>query len=541
MANKRQIDEIIKSGKDPVYFFNKYAKIQHPVEGLMPFRTYPFQEEAVKDFLNHKSNVILKARQLGISTLVAAYAVWLAIFYPDKNILVIATKLSVAQNFIKKVKVMLRNLPKWIVLPTITGDNKQSVEFSNRSSIKAVPTSDDAGRSEALSLLIVDEAAFIRNFDELWTALQPTMSTGGRTIILSTPNGVGNMYHKIYTDAEAGLNEFNPIKLMWDVHPERDEEWFEEQRRNLPSRRQVAQELLCDFLTSGETFLTPEDIEWIGQKIEPPIDRWGPDRNFWVWEYPLTEGQYIMSADVARGDSQDYSAAHVIDVQHDRVVAEYKGKLPPDRFAEMLDEIGRKYNTALAVPENNSFGYATIMKLKELQYPRIYHPKTKSINLFDYSDLMQDSQAFGFNTSGKSRPQILAKLEEILRNKQIEIKSSRFYDEIKTFVWTGGRAAAQKGRNDDLVLSLAIGLWIFDASGNYGKDASILNEAMFNGIEKTNRSFHTIKEGPPRDSQGNGAVAGISTFNPFAPFDNYRVYRGASEDEMDRLFGWVSK
>ena len=130
---QRQVREIVRCGKDPKYFFNKYVKIQHPTKGLIPFSTFPFQDDCIDDFVNHRFNVILKSRQLGISTLSAAYAVWLAIFYKDKNVLVIATKLSVAMNFIKKVKVALKGLPPWLVLPELVSNNKQSVEFSNGS------------------------------------------------------------------------------------------------------------------------------------------------------------------------------------------------------------------------------------------------------------------------------------------------------------------------------------------------------------------------------------------------------------------------
>ena len=210
-TKKGQVTEIIKCGKDPVYFMNKYLKIQHPLRGLIPFKTFPFQDDCVKDFNDNRFNIILKSRQLGLSTLVAAYAVWQACFYKEKNILIIATKLAVAQNFIRKVKTYLKSMPNWLLVPTIVANNKQQVEFSNGSQIKAVPTSEDAGRSEALSLLIVDEAAFVRNFDELWMGLYPTLSTGGRAILLSTPNGVGGQYHEIYTKATREENEFNPI------------------------------------------------------------------------------------------------------------------------------------------------------------------------------------------------------------------------------------------------------------------------------------------------------------------------------------------
>ena len=203
-AKNRQVKELIRCGKDPTYFIKKYVKIQHPTRGLIKFDMYPFQDDCVEDFVDHRFNVILKSRQLGISTLTAAYAVWLAYFYKDKNILIIATKLAVAQNFIKKVKTAIRSLPPWMTLTEVVGSNKQGVEFSNGSQIKAVPTSDDAGRSEALSLLIIDEAAFIRNFDDLWMGLYSTLSTGGRAIVLSTPNGVGDKYHELCTKAESG-------------------------------------------------------------------------------------------------------------------------------------------------------------------------------------------------------------------------------------------------------------------------------------------------------------------------------------------------
>ena len=195
--NKRlQAKEIVKCGKDPNYFFKNYLKIQHPVRGLIPFNTYSFQDECVEQFIENRFNIILKSRQLGLSTLVAAYAVWMAIFHKEKNILIIATKLKVAQNFIVKVKTMIKSLPKWMLLPDIVSNNRQEIIFSHGSQIKAIPTSDDAGRSEALSLLIVDEAAFVRNFNTIWTGIYPTISTGGRVIILSTPNGVGGQYHK---------------------------------------------------------------------------------------------------------------------------------------------------------------------------------------------------------------------------------------------------------------------------------------------------------------------------------------------------------
>lgn len=286
--------EIIRCGKDPHYFINKYVRIQHPVRGLIPFKMFDYQEQMVRDYLDHRFNVILKARQLGISEVTASYAAWLMLFHRNKNILVMATKAETAKNIIKKVKMALKKLPDWLRISEITTDNRLSVELSNGSQIKAIASSDDAGRSEALSLLIIDEAAFVKNLEDLWTGLLPTVTAGGKIIILSTPNGVGNLFHKVYTDAVSGNNEFHPNKLMWWVHPERIEGLTDDQDRpgfktspwyraeiaktNM-SPREVAQELEC--LRAGTRVITEggfkniEEVE-IGDRVLTHLGRWRP-------------------------------------------------------------------------------------------------------------------------------------------------------------------------------------------------------------------------------------------------------------------------
>ena len=150
----------------------------------------------------------------------------------------------------------------------------------------------------------------------------------------------------------------------------------------------------------------------------------------------------------------------------------------------ILYDWGTKYNNALMVPENNSFGYATILKLKELKYPKLYYRNRKSVYIGAYTPSYNTDKA-GFDTQRKSRNQILTKLEEVLRNKEIKIYSSRFYDELKTFVWKNNKPQAMKGYNDDLVMSLAIGVWLHDTSPEYSKDAMDLNQAMLKGMKFT--------------------------------------------------------
>jgi hypothetical protein len=452
---REQVQEIIKCGKDPIYFINKYTKIQHPVNGLIEFKTYPFQDDCIDSFQKNRFNIILKSRQLGLSTVTAAYAVWYAIFYKDKNVLIIATKLDTAINFIKKVKVMLQSLPSWLLM-TKFEENKRSIRFSNGSTITAIPTSEDAGRSEALSLLIVDEAAFIRDFDDIWTGLYPTLSTGGKAVIISTPNGVGGQYYKLWVEAESGLNDFNAIKLPWNVHPQHNQEWFDKETKNL-AKRKIAQEYLCDFISSGDTFLQVEDFDYLKTLIKQPIEKTGFDRNIWIWKAPESDKSYVISADVARGDSKDYSTFHVIEDKTCEIVAEYKGKVPPDKFADILFDMGKKYNNALLCPENNTFGYTTATKLKILKYPNLYYENNRYVYAVDDPDEIP-----GFSTQAKSRVLILSKLEEMIRNKILISSSQRLLHELQNFMWQGQKAQASKDSNDDLIISLAIGLWLID-------------------------------------------------------------------------------
>jgi hypothetical protein len=361
---------------------------------------------------------------------------------------------------------------------------KQSIRFTNGSTITAVPTSPDAGRSEALALLIVDEAAFIRDFDEIWTSLYPTLSTGGSAIILSTPNGVGGQYYKLWTEAESGANDFNPIRLPWNVHPEHNQPWFDKETRNL-TKRQIAQEFLCDFVSSGDTFLQPTEFEKLRTMIKPPLLKEGPQNGVWIWKNPEQGRKYVISADVSRGDAADFSTFHVIDYETCEVCVEFMGKIPPDRFAELLSTYGRRYNQALICPEQNTFGYFTCTKLRDEGYPHLFYQQNGG-DLFGYKPTDPESVP-GFSTQTKTRTQILTKLEEVIRNKQIRIRSTRMSEELKTFTWIGQTAKAMKGYNDDLVMALAIGIWLYDTNIDYSRQSQEISRAMLSAFSVNKR------------------------------------------------------
>jgi hypothetical protein len=495
LDKKQQVKEIVRCGREPAYFLKNYARISHPMHGLIPFDTYDFQDDLLTDFNDYRFNVILKARQLGISTITAGYVVWLMLFHRDKAILVMATKFATAGNLVKKVKSIMRNLPDWIKIAEISVDNRTSFELSNGSSIKAASTSGDAGRSEALSLLVLDEAAHIEGLEELWTGLYPTLSTGGRCIALSTPNGVGNWFHKTCADAESGSNNFNITTLAWSVHPERDEEWYKKETKNM-SRRQVAQELECNFNTSGETVIDPEDIEWIRSMVVEPKYRTGFDRNFWIWEEVDPTCNYLMVADVARGDGEDHSAFHIVKLETLEIIGEYQGKPTLDMYANMLNQVGREFGNAMLVVENNNIGYAVLDKLNDHAYPNLYYSiKSTHEYIEQYQAESRPSAVPGFTTTMKTRPLIVAKLEEFVRNKLITIYSSRTASEMKTFIWRNGKPQAMKGYNDDLIMSLAIACWVRDTAIQANSRDLNYQKAFVDAIYTTRTTMNTQIKG----------------------------------------------
>ena len=459
--------EYLKCAKDPSHFMKKYCQIQHPQRGRIPFNLYPFQEKVLTLFRDNPYSIVLKSRQLGISTLGAGYSLWLMTFHKDKNVLCIATKQETAKNMVTKVKFMYENLPSWLKVDAAE-NNKLNLRLTNGSQIKATSASSDAGRSEAVSLLLIDEAAFIDNIGEIWASAQQTLATGGGCIALSTPYGTGNWFHQTWTRAESAENDFLPIKLPWYVHPERDDAWRKKQDELLGDPRMAAQECDCDFSTSGDVVFYTEYLEYYEKSfIKDPIERRGADQNLWIWETADYSRDYIVVADVSRGDSKDYSAFHIMDTENNVQVAEYKGQIGTKDYGHLLVGIATEYNEALLVIENANIGWATIQTVLDRNYNNIYYSqKSEHSNVNSYFDKYQDHSKMtpGFTMSSKTRPMVIGKFQEYLSDKGVTIQSKRLIEEMKTFIWKNGRPEAQTGYNDDLVMSFGIGMYIRDTA-----------------------------------------------------------------------------
>ena len=487
--------EYIKCAKDPAYFMRKYCYIQHPTRGRILFALYPFQEKVLHLFRDNQYLVTLKSRQLGISTLASAYSLWMMLFHKDKNVLALATTQATARNLVSKTMFMYDQLPKWLRL-TAVEKNKLSLRLKNGSKITAKSSNADAARSEAVSLLLIDEAAFIDNIEETFTAAQQTLATGGQCMALSTPNGIGNWFHMTWEKAESGENSFLPIKLPWTVHPERDQSWRDQQDSDL-GPRMAGQECDCDFLASGDTVFEPDDMSYYEQTYQKdPLERRGVDGNLWIWEGVDYRKSYMIVADVARGDSTDYSAFHIFDIEECTQVGEYKGKLSPKDFGNMLVGIASEYNEALLVIENANIGWATIEQVMEREYRNLYYSATSQMETVEsyMTKYERDKLVPGFTMSARTRPLVVAKMIEYIREHSVTIQSKRLMSEMRVFVWKNGKAQAQVRYNDDLLIACATALYVRDTAlrlRQQGIDLARAQLSSFNNLNAQNKAIMT--------------------------------------------------
>jgi len=879
MSDIKQIirQEYVKCAADPTHFMRKYCFIQHPQRGRIQFSLYPFQSKIIKLFQENPYTLILKSRQIGMSTLSAGYALWLMVFHSDKNVLCIATKQDTAKNMVTKVKFMFDNLPSWLKIDA-DENNKLTLRLSNGSQIKATSAATDAGRSESVSLLIVDEAAFIDSIGEIWASAQQTLATGGGCIVLSTPYGTGNWFHQTWVRAENKENDFLPIKLPWFVHPERDQEWRDRQDELLGNPRMAAQECFsgdtiiytklgpkfikdikvgdsvlshdgtynkvsntfskidpesveikgginniqkyttlnhpfynehnefeevkslmdsgnmvnlfpkvkyptqpltldlskyitsnspqyfplkvnkehlwltktskvnrnikfdydlgflvgcflsegslaknkvefsfngkteregfpleierilenkfninrfsyytskiwegssklyikdqifnnfiklciqggklsyekslstffyknsnletlrgimdgvlvgdgmlkneynisllltsqkliydilyisnllgihnvtikegksqnprntssrphytltwtkskidsnskifsdrikgwegkntmgksesnsnfkfntspyvklkinlnkstqivynievesthtyvteygvvhncdCDFSTSGDTVFYSEHIDFYEKTyIKEPLERRGVDQNLWVWEPCDYSRTYMVVADVARGDGKDFSAFHIIDIENNIQIGEYKGQIGTKEFGHLLVGIATEYNNALLVIENANIGWSTVQTVIDRDYNNLYYsPKLGEIRADSYFDQYMDTSKMvaGFTMTSKVRPMIISKFQEYLGDQGVVIQSKRLIEEMKVFIWKNGRPEAQPGYHDDLVMSFGVAMYMRDTAFKFKQHGIDLTKSMLNSI-KTNQT-----------------------------------------------------
>jgi len=448
VINQTQFDIIKRVYKD-VFFFSEFINVIHPIRGKVPFNLYPYQKTVLWYFLTKRFNIVLKFRQAGLTELISLYCLWLAMFHPNKNIVIISIKDRVAKKVLRKIKYMYKNLPKFMQVQIVngrTGENGTSteMEFSNGSIITSIPTTEDAGRSEAVSLLVIDEAAVVRWANQIWAAAFPTLSTGGSAIVNSTPYGVGNWYHKSWVDSMIDGSYFHPIRLFWKMHPERDQAWYDEMRESLGERR-TAQEIDGDFLTSGNSVFDLMQIKAIEDMLSDyPIIQSRFNNSLRIYKRPDPKKEYFIGGDISTGRSRDYSTLTIMDREGEEYAC-FKGKIPVGQMADLMGDLGLEYNQATLAPESNDIGLAVTSKLQENGYPRLYYSSRILKQKGKRKPKVEDIP--GWLTTSKNRPVIIDLLEEDIRNDNVIIKDPFFIQEAYTFIYDETNRPVALGKN----------------------------------------------------------------------------------------------
>lgn len=532
LSSSEILEEYLKCVMDPIHAIESYLKtFDKTQEGMVPFNLFPKQKEIIQAYRDNTYNIVAKPRQAGVSTTTAAYAAVLAAF-ADKNnpeqILILANKRAMAEEFLVKIVEFITQLPRWV-----WGDayyknekkdiwvkkNQQEVRLPNGSRIKAVATSRDALRGFAPSWLIMDEAAFIEDGADVFGAAMSSLSTGGRCSLISTPNGLDALYYNTYKQSIEEENNFNIVEMRWYEDPRYnyDLEWvkgdevIKETEHNNHDKfrkmikdkykptstwyrkmcmglnndaRMIAQELDVSFLGSGGNVIHDDYITYqIEQNVMDPMGTMGDKKQFWVWKEPVEGHQYILSADVASGHGKDSSAFVVIDTTVMEQVMEYKGKLPPDMFAEVIYEWGNKY-TAYVVIDNIGLGASTVLKLLEMNYKNIHYDIPRSRVLSSKKNELEEyrkegDKLPGFNVSGV-RTQMIGHLEMMIRTNGVIVRSKRLCEEMRTFIYhpKTGKPDHMPGYHDDLLFSLGMALWIFQSAFTNMEKAKSKTKAM---------------------------------------------------------------
>lgn len=464
-----QIGEILKCADPvtgPAYFLSNYFYIQHPVKGRLRYTPFEYQERLVESYHSNRFSISLMPRQTGKSTTAAGYLLWYAMFVPDSTILVAAHKYTGSQEIMQRIRYGYESVPDFI-RAGVTTYNKGSIDFDNGSRIVSTTTTDNTGRGMSISLLYLDEFAFVkpRMAKEFWTSISPTLATGGKCIITSTPNSDEDQFALIWKQAnkcvdewgnetEVGINGFKAFRSYWHEHPDRDEAWEKQQRAQLGEER-FRREMLCEFIIEEETLINSIVLAEMGG-IDPLIKQ-GQIR--W-YKKPEANKTYIVALDPSLGTGGDPAAIQVLELPTMYQVAEWTHNKTPiqqqikimSEITKGLVEITNSSNTVYYSVENNTIGEAALMAIAELGEENI-----KGIFLSEPKRAgASRSYRKGFTTTNKSKIAACSKLKNLIENKKMVIASKNLISEFKTFIASGASFQAKIGETDDLVMALLL-------------------------------------------------------------------------------------
>ena len=458
---KENIEEYIRCKEDPIYFAKNYIKIVSLDDGLIPFSMYDFQEELITNFHQNRFNIAKLPRQTGKSTTVVSYLLHYALFNDNIRIAILANKAATAIELLGRLQLSYENLPKWLQ-QGVGSWNKGSLELENGSKIVAASTSSSAVRGNSFNIIFLDEFAFIPNHiaEQFFSSVYPTISSGSSTkvIIISTPNGM-NMFYKLWHDAERGKNGYIPLEVHWSAVPGRDAEWKRQTIANT-SERQFTQEFECEFLGSVDTLITPSKLR--SMVYEDPLKR---NKGLDVYYEPIEDNSYLMTVDVSRGMSNDYSAFVVFDITTFpyRVVAKYRNnEIKPMLFPNIIYDVAKAYNKCFVLVEVNDIGeqVSTILHF-DLEYDNILmcSMRGRAGQLVGQGFSGKKSQ-LGVKMSKTVKKVGCSNLKTIIEDDKLIISDYDIISELTTFIQKNQSFEAEEGCNDDLAMCLVIFAWL---------------------------------------------------------------------------------
>ncbi len=565
LSKEQILLEYAKCINDTPYALRTYLQTYDNTQSkYVPLELFNDQVTLVKDYDTCEENIALKYRQAGVSTVTSAWASKRLVFAkkskPEK-ILIIANKLDTAVEMANKVRAFVEQWPSWLGVGFSPDKNAaRHFKLTNGCEVKAVATSKDALRGYTPTILIFDEAAYIDADEDFWSACMASLSTGGKVIVISTPNGFDPIYYSIYSQAIKGMNDFKITEMYWFRDPRyskdlklikcndiihymlnrveyKDEEiildytdikvsernfeeikekidlgykpyssWFESMSKKLKfDKRKISQELECNFLGSGDNVIPPETMKTIKEKfIREPENKF-MGGVLWQWKEPIAGHKYIMGIDVSRGDSEDFTTFIIIDFDDREQVLEYIAKVPPDIVAEIAFKWATMYNAFIVTDITGGMGVATSRKLQELGYKNLYIDGVNPADKWKWDPKANDKIP-GINFNSK-RILIVQAFEEALRF-GFSIRSQRLFNELNTFVYVNGRPDHQKGQHDDLIMAIAMAIYVGESSFAKLEKATEHAKAMIESWTTEKREF--------KDSSSN--------FNPGIPVDRLNQY-----------------
>jgi hypothetical protein len=464
-----QIQTLI-SCTEKVENFIPYVKIVNPDDGEVEFEPYTYQFELLEKFQAHRFNIALLARQSGKTTAVAVFALWYACFHRDKVIGIVSNKEKIAKMILDRFKRMYESLPIWLK-PGVSEYQKTGVTFDNGSRITISATTTDAFRGETLNLLICDEFAFVhRNLaQDFWAANYPTISASkkSKVIVISTPNGLGNLFHQLYMKSEKKENEFVHTKVTWRNVPGRDIEWAKRELANLGSKQKFLQEHEVEFLGSASTVIDPDILADIITKYQAPIQT-DLENHLNIFEKPDNDSMYILGVDTAKGTGEHYSAIQILKIESMKPikliqVATYMHNgIDVYRFAQIVNRLGLYYNNAYLMVENNAEGSTVVNRLWwDFENDHLVNSGSKAKEL-------------GVRATKTTKVKAVLLMKRFIEDGSLEIKDEETLTQLTTFIEENGKFFGEP--YDDLISALYWACYIFAMETKKGHKLDVIGE-----------------------------------------------------------------